>query len=106
MTLAGFSLSLLAVHLAVASCSRRERSTLPPADAAPDSIVLSGAAVFIGAGDIAVCGTTGDEATAAIVDSVLRVDSAAKLETVVFGELFEIGVQFRFIHGILTNARL
>ena len=84
MTLAGFSFSLLAVQLMVASCSRQERATLPPANATPDSIVLSGAAVLIGAGDIAVCGTNGDEATAAIVDSVLRVDSAAKLETVVF----------------------
>jgi acid phosphatase type 7 len=39
---------------------------------------------MIGAGDIAVCGTSGDEATGAIVDSVVRVDSAAKLTSVVF----------------------
>jgi hypothetical protein len=39
---------------------------------------------MIGAGDIAVCGTSGDEATAAIVDSVVRTDSVAKLTSVVF----------------------
>ncbi len=39
---------------------------------------------MIGAGDIGVCGTNGDEATARIVDSVLRVDSAAALNIVVF----------------------
>jgi hypothetical protein len=38
---------------------------------------------MIGAGDIAVCGGNRDEATARIVDSVLRADSAAKLETAV-----------------------
>lgn len=39
---------------------------------------------MIGAGDIAVCGTSGDEATARLVDSVLRVDSAAKIVSAVF----------------------
>jgi hypothetical protein len=39
---------------------------------------------MIGAGDIAVCGTRGDELTARIVDSVLTSDSAAKVESVVF----------------------
>ena len=38
---------------------------------------------MIGAGDIAVCGKSGDEATAKIVDSVVRADSAAKVEIVV-----------------------
>jgi acid phosphatase type 7 len=38
---------------------------------------------MIGAGDIAVCGTSGDESTGRIVDSVLAVDSAANVETVV-----------------------
>jgi hypothetical protein len=39
---------------------------------------------MIGAGDIAVCGTSGDEATGRIVDSVLAADSAAGVETAVF----------------------
>jgi len=39
---------------------------------------------MIGAGDIAVCGRSGDEATARLVDSVLAVDSAAGVETIVF----------------------
>ncbi len=38
---------------------------------------------MIGAGDIAVCGTSGDEATGAIVDSVLRADSATATARVV-----------------------
>ena len=39
---------------------------------------------MIGAGDIAVCGTSGDEATGRIVDSVLAADSAAKIHAEVF----------------------
>jgi len=39
---------------------------------------------MIGAGDIAVCGTSGDEATARIVDSVLTADGRSKVEVVVF----------------------
>lgn len=45
---------------------------------------MAGAAVAIAAGDIAVCETSHDEATARIVDSLLIVDSAAKVENVVF----------------------
>ncbi len=56
----------------------------PRADASAQQIALAGAVVAIGAGDIAVCGTRGDEATAAIVDSILVTDSVAKVETVVF----------------------
>jgi len=39
---------------------------------------------MIGVGDIGVCGTSGDEATAGLVDSVLIADSVQKLETLVF----------------------
>ena len=38
---------------------------------------------MVGAGDIAVCGTSGDEATGHIVDSVLRAANAAKVNSVV-----------------------
>jgi hypothetical protein len=47
-------------------------------------LVIAGAPVMVGAGDIAVCGTSGDLATARLVDSVVRADSSAKLQTVVF----------------------
>ncbi len=39
---------------------------------------------MIGAGDIAVCGTSGDEATGRIVDSILSANSAAMVHTEVF----------------------
>ncbi len=58
--------------------------TPPPADAPAQLLALSGASVFIGAGDIAVCGTTYDEQTAAIIDSIAREDSVAKVDNVVF----------------------
>jgi hypothetical protein len=38
--------------------------------------------MMIGAGDIAVCGTTGDEATARLVDSVLTADSVTMADSV------------------------
>lgn len=47
-------------------------------------VALSGASILIGAGDIARCGSNGDEATAVMVDSVLKADSIAKVENVVF----------------------
>jgi acid phosphatase type 7 len=59
----------------VLGCSRDEDATPTPSGEAPKEIVLPGAAVFIGAGDIGVCGTNGDEATAHIVDSVLAAAS-------------------------------
>jgi len=60
-------------------------SKTPPAAGAPAAeIALAGAAVMVGAGDIAVCGTAGDEATAALVDSILKVDSAASVPNAVF----------------------
>jgi hypothetical protein len=39
---------------------------------------------MVGAGDIAMCGANGDEATSRLVESVLRTDSARHLTTVVF----------------------
>lgn len=45
---------------------------------------MSGSAVLIGAGDIGICGTQGDEKTAQLVDSVLKADSAEKVETGVY----------------------
>ncbi len=61
-----------------------ERKTPPAAGAPAAEIALAGAAVMVGAGDIAVCGTQGDEATAALVDSILKTDSAANVPNAVF----------------------
>jgi hypothetical protein len=58
--------------------------TPPPAGAPAAVVALSGASVLIGAGDIARCDSPGDEATAALVDSVLRADSVAKVHDEVF----------------------
>lgn len=60
------------------------RQTPPPADAPAEEVALAGAAVLIGAGDIATCEGNGDEATARLVDSVLKADSAAGVEDYVF----------------------
>lgn len=58
--------------------------TVPPADAPAAQVAFAGAKVMIGAGDIAKCDDSGDEATARLVDSVLQANEAAKVETVVF----------------------
>lgn len=60
------------------------RETPPPPDAPPEQIALTGAVVLIGAGDIADCSNNGDERTARLIDSVLKANAAAKLETAVF----------------------
>ena len=66
-------------------------SCFPPVDTTPPSaiasaaeVALAGAAVLIGAGDIGVCGSSWDEATAAIVDSILKADSVAGVKDAVF----------------------
>jgi calcineurin-like phosphoesterase family protein len=66
----------------VIGCSRDEPST-PPPGAGDKEVALPGATVMIGVGDIGVCGGSGDEATARIVDSLLIVDSAAGVQRVV-----------------------
>ena len=68
----------------VIACSRDDKPTPPPAEVTPPEIPLAGAVVMIGAGDIAVCGSNGDERTARLVDSVLIADSAAKIVSAVF----------------------
>ena len=68
----------------VLACSRGENppATLPGANG--KELVIASAPVLVGAGDIAVCGTSGDMATARLVDSVVRADSVAQLTSVVF----------------------
>jgi hypothetical protein len=54
------------------------------AGSSAEEVALAGAKLMIGTGDIATCDDSGDEATAKLVDSVLRANDAAKVETVVF----------------------
>jgi hypothetical protein len=75
------ALSLLCFSV---SCKIRADITPAPANAPAELVALTGASVMIGVGDIAICGTTGDERTAHIVDSLLRADSVAKVDDVVF----------------------
>ena len=65
-------------------CSEDDNPTPTPPGPPPKELVIAGAPVMIGAGDIAVCGTSGDEATGRIVDSVLAADSVARVRTEVF----------------------
>lgn len=78
------SLGVLAVSLFVLGCKPPVKTTPAPADAPAALVALSGASVLIGAGDIARCDAQGDEQTAALVDSVLRADSAVKVHDEVF----------------------
>ena len=73
-----------ALPLVALACKPAVQITPPPADAPAELVALSGASIMLGAGDIGVCQSQGDEATAALVDSVLRADSAAEVEDVVF----------------------
>lgn len=74
----------LAALLLVATCKPAVQTTPPPADASAEAVAMTGASVMIGVGDIASCTSQGDEQTAALVDSVLKADSAAIVEDVVF----------------------
>jgi hypothetical protein len=66
-------------------CSSDQPPTPIPPGTPPNELAISGApVVMIGAGDIAVCGTGGDEETGKLVDSVLVADSIARIETAVF----------------------
>ncbi len=77
----------LPVLLLCVACNVRDfglERTPPPADAPAQEVALAGAKFMIGAGDIAQCDDLGDEATASLVDSVLRANQAVNVETVVF----------------------
>jgi hypothetical protein len=81
------SLALLLLLFGCNGCNIRNyglERTPPPADAPAEEVALAGAKLMIGTGDIAMCDNTGDEATARLVDSVIRVSEAARVETVVF----------------------
>jgi len=78
---------LLLLLLGCDGCNVRQfglNRTAPPANAPAEEVALAGAKMMIGVGDIAQCDDTGDEATARLVDSVLKANQAANVETVVF----------------------
>ena len=75
---------LTTLALLTLACKPPVQMTPAPAAATAAQVALTGASVLIGAGDIARCGFEGDEATAALVDSVLRADSTAKVHDEVF----------------------
>lgn len=66
------------------SCKPRVDLTPAPAEASAELAALTGASIMIGAGDIGSCSSNGDEQTARLVDSVLRADSIAGVDDVVF----------------------
>jgi hypothetical protein len=74
----------LALALLVLGCSREEKPT-PTPERPADQVesILPGAPMIIAAGDIAVCGTSGDEGTAALVEKALAEDSARGVQSVV-----------------------
>ena len=74
---------MVVIGAVFAACKPREEITPPPAHAPAAQVALTGAAVFIGAGDIGVCGLRGDEQTAVLVDSILKADSAVHVESAV-----------------------
>jgi acid phosphatase type 7 len=64
-------------------CPPPVQLTPPPATAPAELVAEAGAAVLIAVGDIASCESRGDELTAALVDSLLRADSAANVKSAV-----------------------
>jgi acid phosphatase type 7 len=75
---------LFILLLPTASCFPSVDVTPPPADAPAQQVALAGASVMVGAGDIAQCDSRGDELTAVLVDSIMKADSAAGVEDMVF----------------------
>ena len=75
--------SLILLLALAGACERGEKPTPTPPGATQKELALPGKAVVIAVGDIAVCGTSGDEATGAIVDSLLLADSTQKVAAAV-----------------------
>ena len=75
-------MALASIALLLA-CKGDKNPTPNPDDRPPTELELAGAPVLVGAGDIAVCGTSGDLATGRLVDSLVRFDSAKGKPTVV-----------------------
>ncbi|HEX6316983.1 MAG TPA: metallophosphoesterase [Gemmatimonadaceae bacterium] len=69
--------SLIGTAIVGSNCFPPVEITPPPADAPAEMVALTGASVVLAVGDIAVCNSPYDEATARLVDSVIKADSAA-----------------------------
>lgn len=83
----------------VASCAAQVELTPPPAASPAWVVAASGAAVMIGVGDIASCSLRSGQATARLVDSVVRADSIAKVPDVTFtlgDNVYESGTEAEF----------
>jgi hypothetical protein len=65
-------------------CKPSVRITPPPAAAPAEQVAMSGASAMVGVGDIASCSQRLGVETAILVDSILRADSAAKVQAAVF----------------------
>lgn len=66
------------------ACKPEKKPTPPPANSPASEVAASGAAMFIGVGDIGVCGMSGDEQTAQLADSILVANQKAGVTTAVF----------------------
>ena len=82
--LAYYSSALAALVIGATTCKPPVKLTPPPAASPAPVVALSGASVMIGVGDIASCTQKLSIATAHLVDSVVRADSIAKVDDVVF----------------------
>ena len=68
--------------IAVVSCSRDD--PIPTREGPLENeIFLPGAPAVLAAGDIAICGRNGDEATGKLADSLLRADSSRGTQTII-----------------------
>jgi len=65
-------------------CKPSVHITPPPAAAPAEQVAVSGASAMVGVGDIASCSQRLGVETAILVDSILRADSAAKVQAAVF----------------------
>jgi acid phosphatase type 7 len=74
----------VALVVAAHGCATNVQVTPPPAASPAATVKLAGAAVFLGVGDIAGCDGGGDGKTAALVDSILKADSVARVTDDVF----------------------
>ena len=77
------SFAAFALCLSV-QCKPSVRITPPPAAAPSEQVAMSGASAMVGVGDIASCSQRLGVETAILVDSILRADSAAKVQAAVF----------------------
>jgi len=71
----------IVVCLLISACQPDKKPTPPPANAPPAQVSDSGAFRVVAVGDIGVCGSLGDDQTAALTDSIIRADDAAKVRT-------------------------